>query len=394
MVVGFAKYLGGRLVAGAKSIGDAVVQSGVKSVSAIIDSGKAVKDFATKVVTDAADKFRGHFSDDVPGGDDASTLPAVEPLQIELRLALEPADRKFIDLLRMMSHRATVDDGDPLPPLPPEASWASSEKTLLQLSLTYDEWPGARRDDGKQLMRWRPASDRSLRVQVGSYSRAADTQKLMQHVHARAEGVRAALVSLGEAEARRLCHDPSTAKAIEGAIRDVLDAAAEAALNLQRDPARGVPLVLALLACATTLARPLAVAAASLDLRTDEEVRRLYQDARASLLKKVYVIRERLEHHTGALRRSGARDKAAAQLSGGGLLMQLQLGRLELALRALHDSQLTGRGVSALAGIAHGIGAAFVGNPAALIKAGGQLFGVGLAKLGMEKARMLHRPLD
>ena len=186
MVVGFAKYLGGRLVAGAKSIGDAVVQSGVKSVSAIIDSGKAVKDFATKVVTDAADKFRGHFSDDVPGGDDASTLPAVEPLQIELRLALEPADRKFIDLLRMMSHRATVDDGDPLPPLPPEASWASSEKTLLQLSLTYDEWPGARRDDGKQLMRWRPASDRSLRVQVGSYSRAADTQKLMQHVHARA----------------------------------------------------------------------------------------------------------------------------------------------------------------------------------------------------------------
>ena len=210
----------------------------------------------TVVVTDAADKFRGHFSDDVPGGDDASTLPAVEPLQIELRLALEPADRKFIDLLRMMSHRATVDDGDPLPPLPPEASWASSEKTLLQLSLTYDEWPGARRDDGKQLMRWRPASDRSLKVQVGSYSRAADTQKLMQHVHARAEGVRAALVSLGEAEARRLCHDPSTAKAIEGAIRDVLDAAAEAALNLQRDPARGVPLVLALLACATTLARP------------------------------------------------------------------------------------------------------------------------------------------
>ena len=74
--------------------------------------------------------------------------------------------------------------------------------------------------------------------------------------------------------------------------------------------------------------------------------------------------------------------------------MQLQLGRLELALRSLHDSQLTGRGVSALAGIAHGIGAAFVGNPAALIKAGGQLFGVGLAKLGMEKARMLHRPLD
>ena len=198
MVVGFAKYLGGRLVAGAKSIGDAVVQSGVKSVSAIVDSGKAVKDFATKVVTDAADKFRGHFSDDVPGGDDASTLPAVEPLQIELRLALEPADRKFIDLLRMMSP-AHGRDGDPLPPLPPEASWASSEKTLLQLSLTYDEWPGARRDDGKQLMRWRPASDRSLKVQVGSYSRAADTQKLMQHVHARAEGVRAALVSLGEA---------------------------------------------------------------------------------------------------------------------------------------------------------------------------------------------------
>ena len=259
MVLGFAKYLGGRLVAGAKSIGDAVVQSGVKSVAAIVDSGKAVKDFATKVVTDAADKFRGHFSDDVPGGDDASTLPAVEPLQIELRLALEPADRKFIDLLRMMSHRATADDGDPLPPLPPEASWASSEKTLLQLSLTYDEWPGARRDDGKQLMRWRPSSDRSLKVQLGSYSRAADTQKLMQHVHARAEGVRAALVSLGEAEARRLCH--GDAKAIEGAIRDVLDAAADAALNLHRDPARGVPLVLALLACATTLARPLAVAA-------------------------------------------------------------------------------------------------------------------------------------
>ena len=89
------------------------------------------------------------------------------------------------------------------------------------------------------------------------------------------------------------------------------------------------------------------------------------------------MIRERLEHHTGTLRRSGARDKAAAQLSGGGLLMQLQLGRLELALRSLHDSQLTGRGVSALAGIAHGIGAAFVGNPAALIKAGGQLLGVG-----------------
>ena len=55
MVLGFAKYLGGRLVAGAKSIGDAVVQSGVKSVSAIVDSGKAVKDFATKVVTDVAD---------------------------------------------------------------------------------------------------------------------------------------------------------------------------------------------------------------------------------------------------------------------------------------------------------------------------------------------------
>ena len=73
MVLGFAKYLGGRLVAGAKSIGDAVVRSGVKSVSAIVDSGKAVKDFATKVVTDAADKFRGHFSDDVPGGDDASS---------------------------------------------------------------------------------------------------------------------------------------------------------------------------------------------------------------------------------------------------------------------------------------------------------------------------------
>ena len=42
-----------------------------------------------------------------------------------------------------------------------------------------------------------------------------------------------------------------------------------------------------LLACATTLARPLAVAAASLSFSTDPEVKRLYQDARASLLKKV-----------------------------------------------------------------------------------------------------------
>ena len=165
-------------------------------------------------------------------------------------------------------------------------------------------------------MRWRPASDRSLKVQVGSYSRAADTQKLMQHVHARAEGVRAALVSLGEAEARRLCHDD--AKAIEGAIRDVSTRQPTRLSTCTAIRRAACPLVLALLACATTLARPLAVAAASLDLRTDEEVRRLYQDARASLLKKVYVIREeaRAPHRDAQAERREGQGGGATRAAG------------------------------------------------------------------------------
>ena len=201
----------------------------------------------------------------------------------------------------MMSHRATVDDGDPLPPLPPEASWASSEKTLLQLSLTYDEWPGARRDDGKQLMRWRPASDRSLKVQVGSYSRAADTRSCCSTSTRapRASAPRSSRLVSGGAAAL-----PRRREGDRG--RHPRRARRRGRRGSQPPPRSGArrALVLALLACAATLARPLAVAAASLDLRTDDEVG---GSGRARLLKKVYVIRERLEHQDA--QRSGARTR-------------------------------------------------------------------------------------